>query len=449
MSPDNDPPKQEHPRRSAKNIAWLIAERTLKAIGGVGMGALIARHLGPDHYGSYGAAIGLATLAKEGVMLGFDRMIRRDLAARPHDAGKIIGSSVALALVIAIALGLILSAGANWLADDAEPRRLMIILVWMALPQAFFSCEIWFESSGQAGPLVWTRNVVWFSALAGRAALVVLKAGVDAFAIAALVEWIMTYAAVVWLLHRKHRRDFVYSVDKEQLRAWFHEGWPAVLIVILSADRVMVLLVRNLAPSNLEAGYLNAALRITEIWWSISVIIAAILLPRIVTMQKNDPARAEKVMQLYANASLMVGLVAAVGVSITAPILVPVIFGKAYAPSAIVMAIIFWSGVAVFPCTARSQLWITQGKLLLDLPSVAAVTLLQLSLSVIVVPRYGAVGAACAMTGAQFLGFYGTALLVPTMRRGSAYQWRSFQSLFSPGETIRFLRDFVAGAIKK
>ncbi len=77
--------------KAAQNVFWLVAERTVKAVGGVGMGVLIARHLGPDQYGRYGAAIGLSTLAKDAVMLGFDRMIRRDIAVHPERGGKNTG----------------------------------------------------------------------------------------------------------------------------------------------------------------------------------------------------------------------------------------------------------------------------------------------------------------------------------------------------------------------
>src|SRR5271169_6493640 len=184
---DPDLPPQPVPSKAAHNIFWLIAERALKAVGGVGMGILIARHLGPEHYGCYGAAIGLATLSKEAVMLGFDRMIRRDLSARPADAGKIIATSIVLGLVLALAVALGLSALAGRLVDDEETRRLTLIVVWMALPQAFFSCEVWFESSGQARPLVRTRNAVWSIAKVGQLILVLTGAHVLAFAIMALV----------------------------------------------------------------------------------------------------------------------------------------------------------------------------------------------------------------------------------------------------------------------
>jgi PST family polysaccharide transporter len=443
-------PGSQRPR-AAHNIFWLIAERALKAAGGVGVGVLIARHLGPEHYGCYGAAIGLATLSKEAVMLGFDRMVRRDLASRPADAGKIIGTSIALGLALAVAIALGLSSLVDYLVDDEETRRLTLIVVWMALPQAFYSCEVWFESAGQARPLVLVRNTVWSVAMVGRLVLVLTGAHVVAFAVLALAEWVITYAAVCGLLRRIHHNKFHFTFDVPQLRAWFREGWPMVLMVVLgsTADRIMVLVVHNLAATDAEAGFLNAALRITEIWWSMSAIVGAILLPRIVVMQRSDPERCASATQLYANASLLVGTVAAVAVTLTAPFLVPWVFGKAYAPSAIIMVILFWSGPAVYPAAARAQVWVSRGLLALDLPTVACTSIVQISLSVLLVPRHGAIGAATAMVCAQWLGFYGLTLSLPTLRRASITQFRAFRAMRHPVTTSRALYGFFEAMLRR
>lgn len=435
-------------RRTAHNVFWLVAERGLKAIGGVGLAVLIARHLGPEHYGSYGAAIGLATLAKEAVMLGFDRMVRRDLAARPADAGAIMGTSVVLGLLVSLLVVSALTGLAGQFVDDAETRRLTLIVIWMALPQAFFSCEIWFESSGDTRPLVWTRNVVWITALTGRLLLIWTGAEVTAFAVIALVEWVVTYAAVTLLLRGRTRGAMRFAFHATQLKAWIREGWPAVLMVLVgsTADRIMVLLVHTLAVDP-EAGYLNAALRITEVWWSISTIIGAVLLPRIVSMQRVEPARCAEITQLYANCSLLVGTGAAVAVTLTAPFLIPWLFGAAYAPSAVVLVILFWSGPAIFPAVGRSQLWVSEKRLILDLPTVVGIAVVQLALSAMLVPRYGAVGAATAMTSAQWFGVYGLALLVPSLRRASRSQFSAFKTLILPWPTIRALFAFVKGML--
>jgi len=437
--------------KAAHNVFWLIAERGLKAVGGVALGIMIARHLGPEHYGCYGAAIGLATLSKEAVVLGFDRMIRRDLAARPNDAGKIISTSVCLSLVLGFAAAIGLSLMARHLVSDEETRHLTLIVVWMAIPTAFFSCEVWFEASGQAKPLVRTRNVVWTTFAVCRLVMVLSGGGVYSFAILALVEWVATYAAVCGLVHHIHRNSFHFAFDVAQLRAWFREGWPMVLMVVVgsTADRVMVLIVHNLAPTDAEAGYLNAALRITEVWWSMATIVAAVLLPRIVALQLSDPQRCERATQLYSNVSLLVGFAAAFAVSLTAPFLIPWLFGKAYAPSAIILVIIFWSGPAIFPSVARAQFWVSRGMLALDLPTVISIALIQLGLSLYLVPRHGAIGAAIAMVSAQWLGFYGLTLSVPALRRASAPQFAAFRALRSPVTTCRGLFGFFGATQKK
>jgi len=384
-------------------------------------------------------------------MLNFDRMIRRDLSARPAEAGKIIATSIILGLVLAFAVAFGLSALAGRLVDDEETRRLTLIVVWMALPQAFFSCEVWFESSGQARPLVRTRNAVWSLAMIGRLALVLTGAHVVAFAILALVEWVATYASVCALLQRVHQNKFRFIFDVAQLRAWFREGWPMVMMVAVgsTADRIMVLVVHNLAATDAEAGYLNAAIRIAEIWWSMSTIVAAVLLPRIVSLQLTDPQRCARATQLYANASLLVGATAAAAVTLTAPFLIPWLFGPAYAPSAIVLVIIFWSGPAVFPSAARAQFWVSRGKLALDLPTVTCTAVVQICLAILLVPRHGAIGAAISMVSAQWLGFYGLTLAVPALRRESRPQFAAFEALRSPVATFRALYAFFETMLKK
>ena len=224
-----------------------------------------------------------------------------------------------------------------------------------------------------------------------------------------------------------------------------------VLMVVVgsTADRVMVLIVHNLAPTDAEAGYLNAALRITEVWWSMATIVAAVLLPRIVALQLSDPQRCERATQLYSNVSLLVGFAAAFAVSLTAPFLIPWLFGKAYAPSAIILVIIFWSGPAIFPSVARAQFWVSRGMLALDLPTVISIALIQLGLSLYLVPRHGAIGAAIAMVSAQWLGFYGLTLSVPALRRASAPQFAAFRALRSPVTTCRGLFGFFGATQKK
>lgn len=444
-------PAPPAPTRAARNVFWLVSERALKAVGGLGIGILIARHLGPEHYGRYGAAIGVATLAKEAVMLGFDRMIRRDLAAAPERAGAILGTSLALGLALALAVGAALTLLAGSLIDDPMTRTLTLIVIWMAFPQAFFSCEIWFESSGNARPLVWTRNLVWLASLAGRIALVASGAGVVAFAVLALVEWMVTYGAVALLLRRMRPDDLRLSLDRAQLVDWLREGRPLILMVVLNstAERLMVLLVHHLAPHESEAGFLSAALRLTDLWWSISTIVAAVFLPRIVRLRATDPERCAAAVQLYANASLLVAVIAAAAATAFAPWAIPWLFGSAYAPTAAVLVIVLWSGPAVFPAVARAQVWISRGQAALDLPCVAMVACTQLALAYLLVPRHGAIGAAVAMTSAQWLGFHGVTLALPRLRAASGAQFAAFRALLAPWNTLRALIDFGRGMVRR
>ncbi len=417
------------PRPSPGNsIVWLIGERSLKAVGGVGIGIAIARLLGPDDYGRYGAAIGLATLAKELVMLGIDRLIRRDLARHPEKTGALVGTSVTVAMGVAFFVAFMLSALALTTIADPLTRRLTLVVVWMALPQAFFSAELWFESTCNTRPLVWARNLVWGASIIARGCMVWRGNSVFSFAVFALVEWAVTYA-VVWTLFKKLSHPIQLSFSREQAAGWAREGWPALVMVVIgaTADRIMVVLVQHLATSQ-EAGYLNAALRITEIWWSLSAIVASILLPRLVTILRDHEEDFPAASQTYADLSFLIGLAAALGVSLLAPVLIPLLFGPVYAPSALVLVILFWAGPAIYPGVARSQLFVLHRRLHFDLPMVLSIATSLLALVFLLVPRYGAIGAAVAMCASQWIGIYGVALLFPSLRLASHSQWRAFSA---------------------
>jgi O-antigen/teichoic acid export membrane protein len=128
---------------------------------------------------------------------------------------------------------------------------------------------------------------------------------------------------------------------------------------------------------------------------------------------------------------------------------VPWVFGAAYAPSAVVLVILFWSGPAIYPSVARSQIFVSRGQAYLDLPSVACIALLQITLAVSLVPRFGAIGAAVGITSAQLLGFYGMTLVLPRLRRASHSQLAAFAALRAPLETFRGLSGFVGAMIRK
>jgi hypothetical protein len=90
---------------------------------------------------------------------------------------------------------------------------------------------------------------------------------------------------------------------------------------------------------------------------------------------------------------------------------------------------------------------VSRGQPFLDLPTVACTALLQVTLAVNLVPRYGAIGAAVGITSAQWLGFYGMSLIVPRLRRASQAQLAAFPALVSPLETLRGLSGFVGAMV--
>lgn len=414
-------------QRATASIFWLVIERVIKLCGAIVVGGMIARHLGPDDYGRYGAALGLATLAKEFVVLGLDRIIRRELCLKPGDTGRLVGTAVTTALTLAFIVALVLTALAHAYIADPGTRRIAMLLVWMALPQAFYAGELWFESQCNTRPLVWARNAVWLTFQAARLLLIWLNADLMGFALVACAEWAVTYAAVVWIFHRHTGPQTHLEFAPPVLRQWIREGWPLIVMLVIgsTADRLMVLLLQHLTTSE-EAGYLSAALRITEVWWSLSALIASVILPVLTRHRVENEQAFNQGLRQYADCSLLLGTVAAVAMTFAAPFIVPLVFGAKFAPAAPVLSVLFWAGPAIYPGVARSQILLISGKQTLEIPVVAALAIFSVVLVACLAPAFGALGAAIGITVAQWLAIYGVAALAPRLRQASLPQWRAF-----------------------
>ena len=76
----------------ARNSAWLMADKVLRLLGGLVVGALVARHLGPDAYGLLNATLATVGLLLALAGMGLDLVTVRALASGEHASGAVLGT---------------------------------------------------------------------------------------------------------------------------------------------------------------------------------------------------------------------------------------------------------------------------------------------------------------------------------------------------------------------
>jgi O-antigen/teichoic acid export membrane protein len=402
-------------RRLGADFAALAGGWVARAALGVLVSVLTARYLVPEALGRYAFLIWLAGLAAIVLSLGLPTTVTRYTAeavaaGRPREAGALLGlvgrwqASLALAAAVAVA-GTSLFVPAPWRWPLALAALSVPLLVLHGSLAAFLSGLQVFRAQAVLGA----------AALVLQAALlvlvVVLDGGVPGLLLAHAAVNALALAVVAWLARREGRRRDALPAPAPLGRAaradvlGYARGVSA--LVVLDAvvwQRTEVAFLQALAPAAEVAFYALAfgvATQVSRIPYQLSVV----LFPSFPALVGGG--RVAELAGLHATAMrylVLLGAPLAVGLAVTAPAVVRLLYGPAYAPAAPVLATLALGGLvacaagaspAVLHATKRQDLLLRQGLL-----AAAA----DLALALLLVPVAGALGAALACLLAQALG---------------------------------------------
>ncbi len=388
----------------ARNSAWLMADKVLRLLGGLVVGALVARHLGPDAYGLLNATLATVGLLLALAGMGLDLVTVRALASGEHASGAVLGTVLALKLaagIVAAALLVALSVGTSW---AGMPAILAIVsaptLVW----SAFDVFDYWSQAQGRFGLLATCRAISYAAALVLRIGLLVAAAPVEAFAVAAMLEVLIggvILGAAVW---RQPQRPLGWRVDTAVARGLLSQSMPMWLsaIAVWAYLRVDQLLIANmLAPADL--GRYAAAVRLAESWYFVPTAIVTASFPGLVQLRSRSleqyRAGTERLFRLLAGIGCAAGLAA----TLLAPVIVGVLFGPDYVEATPAFQVLAWSGMFAAWGVARENWLVAEGLTRYSPITTAIGAVLNVGLNLLWLPRFGILAAAWTTLLAQLV----------------------------------------------
>lgn len=402
----------------ASNSSWLVAEQVLRAVVGLFVGIWLARHLGPVDFGRLSFALSLVSLFAIVGTLGLNRIIVRELVEYAGDAertAKLMSTALALRLLSGIALT-VACVAAVWLFDQGA--FLLVVLVGGTLLfRPADGIDLFFQSRSQNKLAAWARTLAFGLATTARVGLLVLDAGVMAFALLVLVEAALGAVALLWLNARRGGTLSRTFVDRQLARQLLTECWPEIIagfcgLALLRLDQVML----NHLASAEAVGVFAVASRLSEAWLFIPSAIVASAFPLIIRQRAADPA-------LYVRrlGQLLVGVTAlsyaAIALaSIFAEPVVHYLFGPAYAASAPVLAIHVWCGLFITLGSISGSWLMSERRIELNLYRNLCGAAVNVVLNAAWIPEYGARGAACATLASLVTAYFLFDFAVPAMR---------------------------------
>ena len=385
-------------QRIIDNISWLFFDKIVRLGMGLVVGIWVARYLGPEQYGLLNFGVATVALFAIFVKLGLQSIVVRDLVNTPERTGVTIGTATAMQLLGAVFAYALLATLVVYLRpEDALARTVVLLLGLTLFFQAFDTAKYWFEAKVISKYLVWMSNTVFLILSAVKVVLILTGAPLLAFVWVTVADAVIVGIGSVVLFLRIGPGGRALRLDGARARELLSDSWPlflagAAVVVYMKIDMVML---AQMAGDE-AAGIYAAATKVSELWYFIPTIIVASVFPAILKAKKQDERLYyRRLQQLF---DLMVWLSVAVALPMTflsGPIMTT-LFGAAYAEAGAVLAIHIWAAVFVFLGLASGKWFIAEGRQILNLQRTLIGALVNIGLNVVLIPEYGALGAAWA-----------------------------------------------------
>ena len=395
-------------QRYLKNTGWMFFGKFFTLGISFFIGAYIARYLGPSNYGLISYVISFVGLFGFLTSFGIDGIVNREIINNHDKKDEIIGSSFYIKII-----GSLLAIICVFIISLFTTKDIFTLgLIWLYslnfIPQAFNIIEIYFQSQ------VLSKNVVKSQILSNivsvvlKILLVIFGKGIFWLVVIYIIE---TSAYALFLLfsfrkfgnHIKKWR-FNFNVAKSLLK----DSWPLMLssiavAIYMDIDQVMI---KNML-GNEQSGIYAVAVKLSEVWYFIPMIICTSLSPSIIKAFSISKELFENRMKKLYFSMFWISFTIAAFTTTFSHLIIKILFGNSYLGSIPTLQIYVWAGIAVFLGVALGQYLLATNLTKISFYSTILGAVTNVILNIILIPKIGINGAAIATLISYTLSTFG------------------------------------------
>jgi len=412
---------KQRPRllKIVENIGWLFFDQILRMGVSLIVGIWVARYLGPAQYGLLNFVIAFLFLFNAISMMGMRDIVVRDIVREPECADRTLGTAFVMQLLGGMASLLLAVVIIAWLRPEDGLVKLMVAVLGSGMIlRATEVIKYWFESQVLSKYTVWVENIAVLALACVKAALILLAAPLMAFVWAIFAEAVLVAVGLMAVYAWRSGSFFNWQARLDRAKSLFAESWPMFLsalavMVLMRVDQIML----GQMIDDEAVGIYAAAVRISELWYFIPAVIVASVFPAIIEAKKQNESFYYKRLQKLYDVLVVLAIGIALPMTFLSDWMILLLFGQAYEQAGTVLAIHIWGAIFVFFGMAWGKWMVIEGfqstMFKMNLMSLMA----NISLNFILIPRYGATGAAIATAISYSLGHTVFALFFKNQRK--------------------------------
>lgn len=433
--------------RYFRNTSWLFGEKILRMIVGLFVGVWVARYLGPEQFGLFNYALSFVGLFTAITTLGLDSIVVRELIHDESRRNEVLGTAFWLKLIGAFGLLAILAIAVNFTSNDSYTNTLVFIIASATIFQSFNVVDMYFQSKVMGKYVTYSNVIGLLASSIVKIALIFYEAPLTAFAWTVLFDNVVLAMGYMYFYLQNRLCEQSNTNQSNLLLAWkfkkstamslLKDSWPFILsslviTIYTRIDQIMLKLLLN----NEAVGQFTAAVKLSETIYFIPVVIMSSIFPSILNAKKHNEESYYLKLQILYDIMGLIALVIVLPIFFCSNWIATLLYGSAYDQVAHVLMVLIWVAVFTFSAVVTGQWMLIENlqkyNLIFNLLGVILVVIL----NYLLIPIYGAIGAAFATLLSRFISSFYILFIskrIFIMQYNSFVFWKAFRRIKTIG----------------
>jgi PST family polysaccharide transporter len=390
------------------NIIWLFFDKFVRLGLGLLVSIYLAKYLKPTAFGELNFAISFSYFFLVFSALGMESIIIKELTLVKDKTNEIISTSFYMRTITSVIM--LIACNIISVLTYSDPTTNLLILIISS--QLFFQSTdvigMLFQAKVKSKKVVIAKNSGFIISSLIKLLLIYLEADIKAFAWAISIEFFIT--SIIFIVMAKRQPDLKISIklfEFDLAKKLLFASAPLILssvfyLVYTKMDQVMIAYFSTKA----EVGYFAVATRLSEVWFFIPTAVVNTLFPGIVDLRERDREKYKyNIHRLMAVLSFL-ALIICVLISWQADFIISTLYGHEYFKSIKVLQVQAWASLIVFSAVVSGAWYIAEGLQRFTFYRTGVGAIINIVLNIILIPIYGAFGAAIATIISKFVASF-------------------------------------------
>jgi len=384
------------------NTSWLFLEKVAKLIVGLFVGIWVARYLGPDQFGLFSYAQSFVGIFMVISTLGIDEILIRELVKDEHKRDVLLGTSFVIKMIGAILLFATLFIALLFFDEDYLTQSLIYVVAFSSFFHTFFVIDSFFQAKVLSRFTVYANVISLVISAIVKILLIVNHFSLIYFALSITFDTAIIALGYLYYYKRNNLSIFKWQIDWGVAKHLLKNSWPLILsgIVVSIYMKIDQVMIKEMLD-NESVGKYAVAVRLSEAWYFIPIVISASLFPSIINSKIYNPDQYTHRLQNLYNVMVWIAYLIAIPMTFLSDFIVEILYGKAYSGAGNILMIYIWASVFVFLGVSSGKWYLNENLQRLALYRTIVGLIINVVLNFYLIRLIGALGAAISTIVSQ------------------------------------------------